>query len=111
MTPEPQLVMATTTVSTAEQAEQLASRIVASRFAACAQIDGPIRSHFVWSGNAETATEWRLTFKTTSDRLAELAAMVHRLHPYELPQWIVVRAADASAGYAHWVAESTSESA
>lgn len=111
MTLEPQLVMATTTVATAEQAEGLASRVVASRFAACAQIDGPIRSHYVWDGKAETATEWRLTFKTTSDRLAELAALVHQLHPYELPQWIILRVPEASGGYARWVAESTSEPA
>lgn len=104
--PESQLAMATTTVSTADQAEQMAAQVVASGLAACAQIDGPIRSHYVWDGKAEVATEWRLTFKTTGPRLAELAALVHRLHPYELPQWIVISATDASAGYARWVAES-----
>lgn len=104
--PESQLAMATTTVSTADQAEQMAAQVVASKLAACVQIDGPIRSHYVWDGKTEVATEWRLTFKTTGPRLAELAVLVHRLHPYELPQWIVVSAADASAGYARWVAES-----
>jgi periplasmic divalent cation tolerance protein len=106
MMPESQLAMATTTVSTADQAEQMAAHVVASGLAACAQIDGPIRSHYTWDGQAEAATEWRLTFKTTGPRLAELAELVHQLHPYELPQWIVVSAADASAGYARWVADS-----
>lgn len=102
MNPQP-LVAATTTVTTREQADQLAREILAQGHAACVQVEGPITSHYRWQGVLEEATEWRLTIKTTAAAEPALAQLVHRLHPYDLPQWWVAFAEHASPGYTHWV--------
>lgn len=103
--PSAVLLLATTTVATREQADQLAGEILAARCAACVQIDGPLTSHYHWQGAVAQDTEWRLTIKTTQAAEPALAALVHRLHPYEVPQWWVARAEQVSPGYAQWVCQ------
>ena len=105
MNPEP-LLVATTTVATREQAEALAREILAQRCAACVQIEGPITSHYIWEGAAQRETEWRLTIKSTRSALPALTELVHRRHPYELPQWWVGSPEHVSEAYARWVQDS-----
>ena len=42
-----------TTTDSAARAQELAATAVEGRFAACAQIDGPIRSVYQWQGKIE----------------------------------------------------------
>ncbi len=102
----PPLVVATTTVASREQADALAREILAQHAAACVQIDGPIISYYRWQGAIQAETEWRLTIKTTRSAEPALAALVHRLHPYELPQWWLACPEQVSPGYARWVEQS-----
>jgi periplasmic divalent cation tolerance protein len=98
-----------TTVETREQAETLASGMVAARLAACVQVDGPIRSYYRWEGRPETAEEFRLTVKFVPLRQVELEAWLFGRHPYATPQWIVVRAEHVAEKYLSWAhANSTS---
>ncbi len=100
------LVVATTTVATREQAEALAREVASQQRAACVQIDGPITSYYIWEGELQTSAEWRLTIKSTRAALAALQALVHQLHPYELPQWWVQAPEQVSDAYARWVQDS-----
>jgi periplasmic divalent cation tolerance protein len=100
------LLIATTTVSTPEQADAMARSLVASQLAACVQIDGPITSHYVWQGQAEVATEWRLTIKTRQSIARQLQQKALALHPYEVPQWTAVVADIVSPAYWDWVQQS-----
>lgn len=106
MTDETSVLVATTTVATVEQAEELARQIVAQCRAACVQIDGPVSSHYIWEGAVQRETEWRLTIKTTPAGLPALEELVHRLHPYKLPQWWVAAPHAVSSSYARWVQDS-----
>ena len=63
-------VQVMTTVDSAEQAAALARGIVERRLAACAQIVGPIRSHYRWQGKVEEAEEWQ--HAQESERLTAL---------------------------------------
>lgn len=87
----------------------LAAGLVAERLAACVQIEGPIRSHYRWDGRLETAEEHRMTIKFLPLRQLELEAWLHARHPYENPEWLVVRAESVSEKYLSWAqANSTS---
>ena len=97
------LRIAWTTVETVEDAEALARKIVESKLAACAQIDGPIHSVYPWKGEIESAREYRLWVKYPEENENALRECVQRFHPYEVPQWISVDAASASDGYLEWV--------
>ena len=44
--------------------------------------------------------------KTTRDRLPALEARLRELHPYELPEFVVVAVDEGSEAYLAWVNES-----
>ena len=105
---ESEVVLVLSTLSDLATAETCAKHLVEHRIAACVQIDGPIRSVYQWKGDIQTDQEFRLLVKTSPQSLDECVAALKEHHPYELPE-IVVLHADASAAYASWVTEQTSE--
>lgn len=96
------LRVALTTLPSREAAATLAREAAAGGLAACAQVEGPVRSHYRWQGEVRSDEEWRVTFKVAAEGEAGLRAWVHARHPYSTPQWVVL-AADASRGYLDWV--------
>jgi len=96
------MLIATTTVATRPEADHLASAAIEQNLAVCAQVEGPIHSHFVWEGRKTVAEEWCITFKLLSEHAAALSAYVHGAHPYETPQWLVVKAEQVGEKYLSW---------
>ena len=95
--------IARTTLPSRDEADRLAADAVAAGLAACAQVDGPIRSHYTWEGKVESEDEFRVTFKFAAKKGADLEAWVHARHPYAVPQWLSFVADHASPGYRAWV--------
>lgn len=98
----PLLYIATTMVANSAAAERLADGAIAQNLAACAQVEGPVHSHYVWQGRKSVAQEWRVVFKFLPEQEAGLAAYVHAAHDYDTPQWIVVEAARVGEKYLSW---------
>jgi len=96
------MLIAWTTVATPAEAEDLAARIVELRLAACVQIEGPIRSYYLWEGRTESNDEFRLTLKFLPAQLEALEAYMIENHPYDTPEWIVVRAERVAEKYLSW---------
>lgn len=96
------MLIAWTTVGTLADADRLAAEAVAAGLAACVQIDGPVVSHFRWEGKHERVEEFRLCFKVLPDQLDRLRQMVLAAHPYDTPEWLVVRAEDVGEKYLSW---------
>ena len=94
--------VAWTTVATAGEAEQLARELVTAGLAVCVQIEGPLRSHYVWEGKVESAEEYRLTLKCLDAHLPALEAAVLSRHPYAVPEWVVVDASRVGEKYLSW---------
>ena len=61
----------------------------------------------LWKGEVESGEEWRLTLKLPPSRLDALRSRLHELHPYQIPQFVVLDAA-ASDEYSRWVRDSCS---
>lgn len=97
------IYIATTTLSSASRAEEMAEGSVSLGLAACAQVEGPIHSHYRWNNSLNRDKEWRVTFKTCADRLPKLTAWVHQNHTYDTPQWIAWRADVVSDDYAAFI--------
>ncbi len=95
-----------TTTADRESAEKLARGSIDEKLAACAQVDGPIRSFYRSDGNLESAEEYRITFKFISERTAELESWLRANHPYKIPQWLAVQAQSVLAEYWQWARES-----
>ncbi len=96
------MLLAWTTVASAADADLLAAGAIASGHAVCVQIDGPVTSHYRWQGAPERAAEIRLTFKFLPDRQAALEQWLHAVHPYAVPEWVVVRAEHVGEKYLSW---------
>lgn len=95
--------IALTTLPSRDEADRLAADAVAAGLAACAQVDGPLRSHYIWEGKVEGEDEFRVTFKYPATKGADLEAWVHARHPYAVPQWLSFEVDHASPGYRAWV--------
>jgi periplasmic divalent cation tolerance protein len=95
-----------TTVGTASDADRLASDVITSGSAVCVQIDGPVVSHFRWAGKPERVEEFRLCFKCLPETLPALKRQVLGAHPYDIPEWIAVRADEVGEKYLSWAERS-----
>ncbi|MFI5986183.1 divalent-cation tolerance protein CutA [Streptomyces sp. NPDC051555] len=101
------IVIAQTTIDDELAARELARGAVEARLAACAHIDAPLTAVYRWQGAVETATEWRVSYKTTRARLPALSTWVGQQHGYDVPEWIVLAVDDGSDAYLSWVAAET----
>ena len=85
-------------------ARKLARAALAGRLAACANLVPKIESHYWWRGKIERSAEVLLIFKTTTRRLAALEKLVVELHPYDTPEFVVVKLSAGNRRYLAWLA-------
>ena len=94
------------TVPDAETAETLVSTLVEEGLAACGNIVPGVVSIYRWQGQVERAGEVLLVLKTTAAAVPRLLDRVPALHPYEVPEVLVLPVAAGHAPYLSWVAAS-----
>jgi len=96
-----------TTMPDDERADELARTLVDERLAACVNVHGPMSSTYRWQQTVEREAERQLVIKTTSARLTALERRVRELHPYEVPEFIVVPVEGGSDDYLRWLTSET----
>jgi periplasmic divalent cation tolerance protein len=84
-------------------ASALARTLVEERLAACVNVLPPMTSIYRWEGGVEQATEHQLVIKTTAARIESLKARLAELHPYDVPEVLVLSVADGAASYLEWL--------
>lgn len=98
--------IALTTIGSEADAIAIAKTLVGEQLAACVNVLPAMISIYRWKGAVEHDTEHQILIKTTADRLAALEDRLRQLHPYELPEFLVMDPAAGSAPYLAWVKES-----
>ena len=101
----PACCQVTTTLPDRAAADRIAAAVVEARLAACAQVGGPIESTYRWQGKVERATEWYCRMKTTLSRAPDLQARIRELHPYDVPEIVVVALVGGDRDYLRWIGE------
>ena len=98
--------MILTTLAAEADAAAFARTLVEERLAACVNVLPSMTSVYRWKGEIEQELEQQLVIKTTRARVPALQARLAQLHPYELPEFLVL---DAHGGkeYLDWVEQST----
>ena len=66
-----------------------------------------MRSVYRWKGAVERADERQLLIKTTAHQLTALEARIRTLHPYDVPEFVVIPITQGSAAYLSWLSDST----
>lgn len=102
-----EIVLVLTTAPDDDRAEAWARALVDERLAACVNVLAPMVSVYRWKGVVERELERQVVIKTTRGRLPAVQARLTALHPYELPEFIVLTVADGSVDYLKWVEEQT----
>ena len=99
-------IVVLSTSSNIEEAEKIARVLLEERLAACVNVLPPMISMYRWKGGVEQDREQQLIIKTTVASLGRLQARVRELHPYEVPEFLVIPAVGGSDSYLMWVQES-----
>ena len=100
-------VIVLTTVGASFDAARLAQTLVSERLAACVNVLPPMQSIYRWQGQVRVDDERSLVIKTSSDQLEALQLRVRALHPYEVPEFLVIDVAGGSQAYLDWLREQT----
>jgi len=101
------LVLILTTVPVGDRGEAIARAIVEARLAACVNLHAPMSSIYHWKGLVERDAECQLVIKTTRALVNRVRDLVSSLHPYELPEWLVIPVEEASPEYDAWIRAET----
>lgn len=91
-----------------EVAESLVRRVVEEGIVACGTIVPGVTSIYRWQGTVERATEVQIVFKTTVSGADRLVRRVPELHPYDVPEVLVLPVDSGHVPYLDWVEESVS---
>ena len=100
------VVLVLTTLGADADAVAIARTLVEERLAACVNVLPAMTSLYRWKGQVEQDREQQIVIKTTADRVAALETRLRALHPYELPEFLVLPSGGGSTAYLDWVGES-----
>jgi periplasmic divalent cation tolerance protein len=100
-----EFVLVLSTAADDGSAEELARALVATRVAACVNVLPTMVSVYRWSGELRRDLERQIVIKTTRASLPALERQLLALHPYEVPEFLVIPIDRGSASYVGWLRE------
>ena len=100
-----------TTVGTEEQANLIASELVARRHASCVNVVQGLRSVYRWQGKICRDTEFMLVVKTLETEYAAVEATIQELHSYELPEILAFKVCKGEPNFLAWIGASLDKDA
>ena len=103
----PEYVLVLTTLPADADADGFARSLVEERLAACVNLLPLMDSVYRWEGRVEREIERQIVIKTARERIVALWDRVRELHPYEVPEFVVLPIVDGNDAYLRWVGEST----
>lgn len=100
-------VIVLTSLPADADAATFAQALVEARLAACVNLLPVMESVYRWEGKVDQERERQVVIKTSQSRMVALWERVRELHPYEIPEFVVVPIVDGSDAYLRWLGEST----
>lgn len=97
-----------TTVENRETALRIGRTLVDQRLAACVNIVDHIQSVYRWQGAVHDESEVLLIIKTVAGQVEALREKLHEVHPYEVPEFVVIAPEALSERYLAWLMEESS---
>ncbi len=84
-------------------AERVGRALVEERLAACANVVPGVVSFFRWEGDVQREAEVLVIVKTTEENVEAVRARVVALHPYQVPEVLVLPVLAGHEPYLDWV--------
>ena len=82
--------------------------LVDERLAACVNVLPAMQSIYRWEGSVAEAAEHQLLLKTTAAHVDAVITRIAELHPYTVPEILVLPIGGGGAAYLDWVRTSVS---
>jgi periplasmic divalent cation tolerance protein len=98
-----QVILALSTCPDEATARTIAQALITERLATCVNRLAGVTSTYFWDGRLQEDAEILLIIKTTAARQSELASRLKALHPYELPELVVLPVTGGNEPYLQWV--------
>ena len=102
-------VIVLSTLPSPEKAAEIARILVEEQLCACVNLVQQVRSIYRWEGKVSDDTETLAIMKTLRSRADALSARLVELHPYQVPEVIVLPVASGHAPYLAWIADSVTK--
>lgn len=104
-----ELVVVLCTFPNMDVAREIATRLVELQVAACVNLSPGLHSIFRWQGKIETADEVLGLIKTTRALYPTLEQNIKALHPYDVPEIVMLPVEQAQESYAQFVREAVAK--
>ena len=101
--PEPVVVLST--CESFEDARRIGRHLVERGLAACVNLVPGVNSIYRWEGKIEEAGEVMLVIKSSRKLVSEIQREFRTIHPYNVPELVVLAVAGGSAQYLGWLDE------
>ena len=85
-----------------------AEALTDQRLAACVNILGACTSVYRWQGTVESTEEIPVLIKTQRQHFERVEQLIKLMHPYELPEVIMVPISGGLPAYLQWISDETS---
>ncbi len=95
------------TAPSAEVGTRLARALVAEHLAACVNLLPGVHSIYRWHDELQESDEVMLVIKTRDEVVDTLRERVVALHPYEVPEFIVLPVVGGLESYLSWIRAET----
>ena len=97
-----------TTIGSIQDARKIAHSLVEEQLVACVNIIPSVESVYSWKGKIQNDEEIVLIAKTTDDNVKKTIQRIKKLHPYELPDIIVLPIIGGLKEYLNYISNQTS---
>ena len=98
-------------MSTAPEGEagRIGDALLEERLVACVNFVPGVRSRYWWKGALEEAAETVMLMKTTPLLIKRAVARLVELHPYDVPEAVVLDIEGGHAPYLAWIGDVTAD--
>ena len=97
------------TTAPPDVAQGIARTLVEERLAACVNLVPGVRSVYRWEGAVQDDPETLMVVKTAADGIEALGARLQALHPYEVPEQIVLEPQSVGPAYLSWLLDAVTD--
>ncbi|AWB34647.1 divalent-cation tolerance protein CutA [Orrella marina] len=88
-------------------AKRISHLLIEEGLASCVHIGQPSLSMFAWDGDVQGEQELPMTIKTSERVLDQAVARIVELHPYDVPEVIVLPVIAGYGPYLEWINATT----
>ena len=92
-----------------DKAEEITDVLLEQKLVACVNRIAPVKSKYFWKGKIQTDDECILFLKTTDEFVRRTVEKLEEIHPYEVPEIVLLKVEDVNSSYLKWITESVRE--